>query len=294
MAVAGYKIKFRETAGGPSTVVDVGNVLEYDLGSINGIDPEVEYAVSRAAYDGSGNLSAYSDEEIVTSAGPFDPVTSLSWIAFQDAEALSQADGSNVATWANPGSGADFTNTGGTPPTFDAVNPALNNKKAVMFNAISESLAANLGVTNPCTVFAVFAKSSTGLTTDEAVWQSDIVSAGGFWFYYDLFNAEWRFTQNSVVRADAPLNSDVPEIWRFEFGASTTKIFINGVEITDDNTSTMKPGGTIYLGSWPSNTSGSLTEQPVGIFAISTSLLTAPEVAACEDFWAARYGITLP
>lgn len=63
MAIAGYKVRIRPTAGSYGAAVDVGNVLTYQF---TGLTPATEYKAQRQAYDDSGNHSDWSAEATAT------------------------------------------------------------------------------------------------------------------------------------------------------------------------------------------------------------------------------------
>ncbi len=55
--LAGYKLYYREDAGLTQTMIDVGNVVEYE---ITGLTTGVFYNIRATAYDTSGNESGQS------------------------------------------------------------------------------------------------------------------------------------------------------------------------------------------------------------------------------------------
>lgn len=123
MPISGYKIKLRDiTNDGDPVVIDVGNVLEYDLDAGDGLEYETEYGVSRAAYDESGNLSGYSDEETIDT-GTEPPIADVALssnggsIVVNDGSGQAAAiDGIyTVSWWATDDGGI----SGGTPATAE-------------------------------------------------------------------------------------------------------------------------------------------------------------------------------
>lgn len=95
MAIAGYKVRIRPTAGSYGAAVDVGNVLTYQF---TGLTPATEYKAQRQAYDDSGNHSDWSAEATATTS--FSPLSIASVVIGYEARLITGlSSGDPLAAW---------------------------------------------------------------------------------------------------------------------------------------------------------------------------------------------------
>lgn len=283
MAIAGYEL---EIDGGAPVDVGLPAIVtgkhQYD---VTGLDVETEYEFRVRAYDDAGNRGDWSDAIQVSTDPPYHPLTAHSWLGYFDAFELALSNGAAVDPWPNQGTGGDLANPGGgsTSPTYVTSAAVLGNNPAVLFDADTESLKATLGATGQCTMWFLFHKPNAAAV-------QDYMMHGNYTFEHRFYNfaGDFYFQQQSVTRVTHAYTAG-PHIVRIEYGASTTKMFLNDVDITDDNTSTQKPGADIWLGQKPAHNNGVTEAWHLGLFAVSNGLITGADADTAEAFWTAQW-----
>jgi hypothetical protein len=151
--------------------------------------------------------------------------SALIWLK---ANTLTGADGSAVTTWANDGTGEDFTQaTSGNKPTLQTAEQ--NGLSVVRFDGTDDFLssAAGMSLTQPCMFYGVASRTGNLTASSVLVTQTTEAIAAGF----DVTSGEWYTYTNPALVDQAAANSAFHVLACFynEAGVGTSLMYMDSL-----------------------------------------------------------------
>lgn len=230
MATQGYKLRINGS-NCTNQIIDVGNTLNYTLPNL---DLGETYTIEVAAYDEWGNQSNWSIIENKTIPDPLDlnSVAGMEW--WFEADKETHLNGSLVDNVTNQiGTPIIPIATGSSRPVYLSAVPNLNNKPAISFDGIDDTLAwydgANMtqytlgfvysDFVTPSSggVYSIISAHSNGDAISEPIDNGYVYGIGGFGStgYLPLTTDKGMM----IIQVNAP--------------ADNIKVWINGVLVHD-------------------------------------------------------------
>ncbi len=222
---------------------------------------------------------------------------------FSNAGITPSVDGGIVQQWSDrSGSGNNATKTAGNEPTFDAVDPAINNAAAIDFTAASSNrFNLNTFTLNPAaSSFSIISVLNCGPTTGSnqiVIQQKDASGTGRTLLLYD--NAAGKLTSFLGGISTAPAATYTLSSWTissqtFNFNGATTAINLFKAG-TADGAATVTPETTVgawLIGSNKGETGAFLNGSLGEVVILNQSINNAKRIII-ENYLSAKYNIAL-
>lgn len=228
-----------------------------------------------------------------TAAGGFDPLSDISWHSafWADDPAWTNPGDGNAVTTARDGSGngRDWTQaTAAKKPTFRATDASFNNRAVIEFDGTDDTMlqSAYTGIATG-TVMVV-----GRLRTVAEVGIFNGLTASTRWALGVILpDSDWNLHQgipSPGVSGGTPNTS--AHLFQGTFSA-TDQLFVDGTSIGTASAGTESLTG-MALASFVGGASG-FSQLDLAFVGISSSVLSAPQVAAFEAWAGSYYGLTI-
>jgi len=208
--------------------------------------------------------------------------SALIWLK---ADSLTGADGSAVTTWANEGTGQDFTQaTAGNKPTLQTAE--LNGLSVVRFDGTDDVLlsAAAMSADQPCTFYCVakrtgnLAAYNVILTQDPEVIAAGYANSANVWYVYTGTALTTQAATDSAFHYLTGTYNVAASIMRADGTAAT--VTLDDSEVTAD---TWAVGAT--------NAAAAPLAGDIAEILLFTVLHTASQIAVVQNYLKTKWGL---